>query len=106
MVVGKPIYLFFGSLGLLMMACKEPPAPLATADFYVDGNECTAPCDVQFFDQSINAVQWRWEFGNGTSSSLSDDTTTYLESAMYKVQLTVWNSDNIADSISKTITIN
>ena len=94
-----------GLVCLSLSACKDAPAPLATANFYVDGDECVSPCTVHFYDQSMNAVKWRWEFGNGTSSPNQDDSTTYTDNNIYTVKLTVWNSDDVPDSVSKTVTI-
>ncbi len=38
---------------------------------------CEIPFDVQFTDQSTNAVSWTWYFGDGTQSSLQNPLHTY-----------------------------
>jgi len=92
---------------MALIACnKEAPAPLAHADFYAENNGCTAPCQLKFYGQSTNAVKWRWSFGNGKISSFEDDSTLYSSAGNYEVWLRVWNSDDIADSVRKSVVIN
>ena len=91
---------------LLILSCEnEPPAPLPTANFYVDNAFCTSPCYVHFYDQSYSAVNWHWEFGNGITSTYQDDSTQYVNPGFYDVTLTVTNADNVEDKITKTITV-
>ncbi|MCG8578088.1 MAG: PKD domain-containing protein [Flavobacteriales bacterium] len=99
-------YFLIFSFLLLLSSCKDDPAPLANADFYADGDGCTASCKVHFYDQSKNAVKWQWSFGNGFSSTKPNDSTAYANGGVYNVKLIVWNKDDVADSILKTITIN
>ncbi len=96
-----------GVFFLSLIACqKMPPAPLATADFFVDNNNCIAPCTVHFFDQSTNAFTWNWNFGNGLLSTSEDDSSNYDTPGNYEVWLNVFNADGVKDSVRKTITIN
>lgn len=44
--------------------------------------------DVQFFDASTNAVQWQWDFGDGTTSTEQSPLHTY-HTGSYTVTLTV-----------------
>lgn len=95
------------SIVLTVWACKkDPPAPLPVADFFVENNNCTAICSLYFFDQSENAEKWRWYFDNGLVSSKQDDTITYEYAGTFEVWLHVWNSDNVKDSVRKTVVIN
>jgi|GEM_PF-2353711 len=53
--------------------------------------------DVSFFDFSINATDWNWDFGDGQSSLLSDPTHLYDSADVYMVIFTATNacgSDN------------
>ncbi|MDA7803256.1 PKD domain-containing protein [Crocinitomix sp.] len=89
------------------MSCKKvPPAPLPDANFFVANNNCTAICSLYFYDESKNAVKWRWDFGNGTTSTKENDTINYITSGDFEVWLYVWNSDEIKDSVRKTVSIN
>ncbi|UKN01703.1 PKD domain-containing protein [Paracrocinitomix mangrovi] len=92
---------------LLAFSCKEdPPAPLPTANFYVDNNGCTSGCWVYFYNQSYSAVAWDWNFGNGITSDLENDSIHYQNPGFYDVTLKVWNADGVEDQITKQIQIN
>ena len=84
---------------------KEQPAPAAIANFFVGNNACVSPCWVYFYDQSANAVQWEWDFGNNFNSTTQNDSMLYNTTGFYDVELMVWNSDGVADSITKTIMV-
>jgi PKD repeat protein len=89
-----------------LLGCEsEPPAPLPTANFYVDNAGCLTSCYVYFYDQSINAVRWEWSFGNTLSSDQPDDSTQYHNPGFYDVTLKVWNADNVEDKITKQVTV-
>ncbi len=84
---------------------KDPPAPLPTADFYVNNNGCLAPCSLYFFDQSANAATLNWTFGNGLTSTQAVDTVLYDTSGAYEVWLYVANADAKRDSVRKFVTV-
>ncbi|MEO9545897.1 MAG: PKD domain-containing protein [Crocinitomicaceae bacterium] len=95
-------------IGLLvtLSACKkEPAAPLPVGNFFVDNANCTTPCFVHCYDQSYNAVAWKWNFGNSLTSDKQQDSIQYHTPGFYTISLTVWNSDNVSDSLSKTIQV-
>jgi PKD repeat protein len=56
-----------------------PPAPVTIC----------APYTV-FFADNTPASAWLWEFGDGTSSSLSNPSHTFVSPGTYQVDLTVW----------------
>lgn len=84
---------------------KENPAPLPTADFFVDNNGCVAPCYVYFYDQSMNATSWKWDFGNLFTSTTQNDSNKYNLTGFYDVTHWVWNIDGAVDSVVKTVQI-
>lgn len=91
---------------MIMAGCnEEPPAPLPTANFYAENAECLSSCYVKFYSQSINAVKWKWEFGNSLTSDNEDDSCQYHDPGFYDVTLTVWNADDVEDKITKQITV-
>lgn len=102
-------FLKFGLLTgivLLFFGCKEEnPAPLPFADFHVESNGCLSPCWVKFYDNSLNAVSWEWNFGNGFNSTTQNDSMLYNTFGFYQVKLIVKNSDGVADSVTKEILI-
>ncbi|MBD3639339.1 MAG: PKD domain-containing protein [Crocinitomicaceae bacterium] len=91
---------------LILLSCKkDPPAPLPTANFYVDNAECTSGCWVYYYDQSYSAVAWEWDFGNGITSTNQNDSVFYNNPGNYNVSLSVWNADNVEDQIVKIVTV-
>ena len=84
---------------------KEPPAPLPTANFFVSNNGCFSPCYLYFYDQSKNAVKWKWDFDNATYSNNPDDSSLYFNTGYYDVTLFVWNADDVKDSVIKTVLV-
>ena len=94
------------AIALLSFGCNdEPPAPLATANFFAENNGCLAPCYVYYYDASINAVKWEYSFDNGFTSQNPDDSSQYYDQREYNVKLKVWNVDDVVDSVTKVITI-
>jgi gliding motility-associated-like protein len=55
---------------------------------------------VNFTDQSINANQWLWEFGDGGTSQSKDTSYTYKQSGTYTVTLIAFNN-GCQDSLVK-----
>jgi PKD repeat protein len=101
------ISISFLTLIFVLLGCnKKNQAPFPEANFYAQNNGCFAPCSVLVFDQSKNAVSWSWSFGNGTSSSSPNDTAFYTTSGNFKIRLVVKNSDEVTDTIVKSISIN
>jgi endoglucanase len=98
--------ILIGSIIFLTGCKKEEALPLATADFFVENNGAVAPCQLHFYSNSINEVDWSWRFGNGDFSSSISDSSVYDTSGVYEVSLTVSNADGIKDSIKKTVFIN
>ena len=101
------VSIFIGLFILSLIGCDKPaPAPLPTANFFVVNNGCVAPCSLFFYDASENAVKWEWHFGNGSTSTLENDTILFALNGTYETWLNVWNSDGVKDSIHKTIHLN
>ncbi|MGG9961056.1 PKD domain-containing protein [Ferruginibacter sp. SUN106] len=61
-----------------------------------------APLAVTFTDQSTGApTAWQWDLGNGTLSSQQNPTTTYFNSGLYTISLTVTNASG-SNTFSRT----
>src|SRR5882762_5879329 len=55
---------------------------------------CT-PLVVTFSDQSTGApTSWQWDLGNGTISAQQNPTSTYFNSGLYTISLTVSNASS------------
>jgi PKD repeat protein len=91
------------------------PNPL-TADFSVVPSPVINVGEPATFDASISRPAWNetysapiveylWDFGDGNASSSSDSTTThvYLSSGLFKVTLTVFDSEGSDASCSQTV---
>jgi PKD repeat protein len=91
---------------LFLFSCdKEPAAPLPNANFFIDNAACASPCYVKFYDQSYSAETWLWDFGNGFTSNKQHDSIQYFSPGLYNVTLSVWNTDNKKDEITKQLTV-
>lgn len=73
------------------------------ADFVADST--FSPCPpllVNFTDSSTtDAVSWRWDFGDGTSSNVRNPSHVYLSPGLFDVMLTVTNNLGCVDTIVK-----
>ena len=81
-----------------------PPPP--EAGFTASVTSGTAPLTVKFTDQSTNnPTTWKWDFGDGETSTEENPMHTYAVPDTYTVTLTVWNgggSNTHTDSITVT----
>jgi PKD repeat protein len=76
--------------------CNTPPAK-AKFDFITMGTQ------VSFMDSSLNAVSYRWDFGDGTTDTTSNPMHTYAEGGLYDVRLIAsnfCNSDTLVRQVS------
>ncbi len=70
----------------LISAVEAPPE----ADFTASPTNGTVPLTVVFADQSTGTVRsWKWEFGDGTTSTEKSPTHTYEKAGLFDVKLTV-----------------
>lgn len=58
---------------------------------------------VQFTDQSLSPVKWRWNFGDGDTSQQQNPLHTYFYTGTYLVGLSVTSADGCAAATSLTI---
>jgi len=50
-------------------------------------------------------TKWKWDFGDGDSSNMSNISHVYIKPGNYQVKLTVQSSTGFTDSITKTIQV-
>ena len=60
-----------------------------------------APSVVEFFDASVNAVEWLWDFGDGTTSTEQNPVKLYDNPGVYDVQLIAWSELGCPDTLFK-----
>lgn len=98
-----PVFLL-GLLGLAVAALAlEPPV----ADFSWEPSEPSTRDTVHFHDRSRDPdgwiVSWRWDFGDGHTSSERNPSHRYSRPGTYTVTLEVTDDDGLTDTESRTI---
>ncbi|WP_410507017.1 PKD domain-containing protein [Methanosarcina hadiensis] len=99
MLAGKGTYASGRFIGSIPVHPVYPSADFST-NTTLDYVFLSSP--VQFKDLSENATRWKWDFGDGTSSTNKNPTHSYSEPGVYTVSLTVSNSNG---TDSKTATL-
>jgi gliding motility-associated-like protein len=61
---------------------------------------CSIPFTTTFTSNTPNAVQWKWTFGDGTTSTEQNPVKTYTKEGDFNVKLWVANASGCADSIT------
>ena len=65
-----------------------------------------APLQVNFANNSTNATSFIWSFGNGNTSTNTNDTSSYLTQGTYTVMLIATNPYGCIDTAIATIMVN
>lgn len=60
---------------------------------------------VTFYDRSLGATQWLWDFGDGTSSTRQDPVHRYTRPGEYRVRLRIRNHIGCESTIEKHIRV-
>jgi gliding motility-associated-like protein len=77
--------------------------PLPTPNFTApDVTDCKVPFTVNFNDASTGASGWRWNFGDGGTSTVQNPSHTYTALGNYTVTLVATGVNGCSDSIIKT----
>jgi gliding motility-associated-like protein len=71
--------------------------PEANFDFSPAGAEISE--EINFFNQSSNAVRYVWNFGDGEFSDLYEPVHSYSSTGNYDVSLKVWSETGCSDSL-------
>ncbi len=58
-----------------------------------------------FLDNSISAVTWNWNFGDGNSTGFQDPFYTYVNLGTYTVTLIITNDNGCTDTATKEIVV-
>ncbi len=61
--------------------------------------------ELNFRDESMNAIAWEWNFGNGFSSTQQHPQTSYVQPGTYSLKLTVSSSPGCQATISREIVV-
>lgn len=79
------------------------PNPVST--FLVDSDSLCAPAELDFTNASQGAVRYRWNFGNGQESALSEPTASYTQEGTYLIRLISLTEFGCADTSSYEATV-
>lgn len=81
-------------------------APISPeAQFSFTGNNCQAPCQINFTNLSTNAKAYKWEFGDSTAVNTEQSPKhTFNKAGTFKVTLTAIN-ETVSDTAMKIVTI-
>lgn len=91
----------FLSLVFVFSSCKKEK-PIA--EFSFTPGTCDAPCDIAFINQSEDADQYLWDFGDNGRSTETDPVHTFIDPGIYVVELEASNEHGTSTAI-KEITI-
>jgi len=95
----KKTILLIAITTLLLAGCEMRP----DASFYCSSSTLELGEPVHFTNTSINAVDFEWDFGDGTFSTNRDVSHAFTEPGSYTITLTAYSSDNRLDRAYKTI---
>jgi len=81
--------------------------PMVLADFNAPWVGCNLAINFQNLSTSISAVNYQWDFGDGSTSFLQNPTHNFAQTGQYNVTLIVTDvgSCNVSDTITKQIYI-
>ena len=79
--------------------------PRPKANFSISSGDLKIYTPISFTDQSVDAVSWYWDFGDGQGSSNQNPTHQYTAIKSYTIKLSVTASDGCADTKSNSISV-
>ncbi len=79
--------------------------PKVSAIFNLNALDYYAPSEIIFTNYSTNAVSYLWDFGDNTTSTLTEPRHVYNSSGSYTVTLTATGSNGSTSTAIKTVTI-
>jgi hypothetical protein len=95
-------------LAIIIFSCSdgsEDPAPAPHAAITQDKRVMEVNETVNFTNASTNADRYKWDFGNGQTSTSKNPSVTYSKTGTYIISLISYNSEGTADSSSSVIKV-
>lgn len=80
-------------------------SPAVTAAFSIQNDECEAPCQINFTNESVGGDTYSWDFGDGNSSTDENPSHIYESAGVYTVTLTANESGGGSSMVSHDVTI-
>lgn len=84
--------------GLLSISAYAKPV----ADFSASPSEGCSPLIVKFNNHSGNAVRFKWDFGNGNTSTLENPSAIYYVPGIYTVKLIAFDAGGKSDTMRRS----
>ena len=97
----KKIFYLSIILTAFLLACERTPE----AHFSVDKIEPEVGQDVLFYNESSNAVEFEWDFGDGFTSTVANPVHIFTGTGTFEVILTVYSGSGLSDKASITIDV-
>jgi len=91
-----------GSNSIIKQVIVAYPPPVA--DFSYSGNNTPAPCNLSFYNNTINATSYYWDFGDGFTSTEHSPDHVFVDGGTYNVKLTAYGNGG-SDYITRSVTI-
>ena len=99
------LFLVAAALFILTGCGKDDkPSNNTKADFSLTGYEMPVPTTVTFLNTSANATSYSWDFGDNSTSTLSNPTHTYTLAGTYQLRLTA-TGPNGTSNVCKLVTV-
>lgn len=86
---------------VILSSCEISP----DAFFYADKVEAYVGEDIYFTNDSYNAVDFEWDFGDGYISTAFNPVHSYSATGTYEVMLTAYSKTGAIDQAFQTITV-
>jgi hypothetical protein len=86
---------------LILVSCENTPE----AHFYTDTIEPEVGQEIFFTNDSHNAVEFEWDFGDGYFSNDPEPVHVYTGTGSYEVIMTAYSSSGLSDKASITLDI-
>jgi PKD repeat protein len=97
----KKIFYFSMILPLILISCEKTPQ----ASFSADTIEPEVGQEVLFTNDSRNAVDFEWDFGDGWTSNDENPGHIFTGTGTFEVKLTVWSKNNVEDNAIISINV-
>lgn len=75
--------------------CEDKPS----ATFYMSQSTGKAPVAIHFTNTTIGGNSYKWDFGNGSTSTLESPSHTYNHPGVYTITLVAKNSEGCKDTV-------
>jgi PKD repeat protein len=87
----------FDTISQAILVYPKPVADFSIAPY----DSCNLPVNVNFINNSLGAVDYSWDFNNGSISEITNPNTIFSSAGNYSVNLIVANQYQCSDTLIK-----